>query len=498
MIKFVCQYQPSLKNSSTELLVCPVFSGKQPSHSARQLDQLAEGMIKRLYQSKDIDGKADSIQLLFHAGSLKAKRVLLIGAGDIKEFDQAALFAWLQTASKKIKALDVKNTQIIISDFISKKLPLDRVAELCSRVIEQQQYQYQAGLSKKPEPFKLTQVSLISTEKFQAKTAEQALKQGQAVASGIKLAQELGDLPANICTPTYLAETCKKLAKQSSKASCKVLSEKQMQSLKMGSLLSVSAGSQEPAKLIALEYHGTKSDSKPHVLVGKGVTFDSGGISLKPAAKMEEMKYDMCGAAAVIGTMQAMIALEPEVNIVGLVGATENLPSGIATKPGDVVTSMSGQTIEVINTDAEGRLVLCDVLTYSQRYKPQSIVDIATLTGACVVALGSHASGLYSNQDTLAKALLKAGEESLDRAWHMPLWPEYDKQLESSYADMKNVGGSEGGSVTAACFLARFNKDQRWAHLDIAGTAWATPEHKGASGRPVALLSRYLLDQQSQ
>lgn len=282
---------------------------------------------------------------------------------------------------------------------------------------------------------------------------------------GINTARELGNLPGNICTPNYLAEQAKQLAAGCKKLTSKALGEKQMERLGMGAFLSVSKGSDQEGKLILLEYKGAAANKAPHVLVGKGVTFDTGGISLKPGANMDEMKFDMCGAASVLGTFKALVELDAKVNVVGIIAAAENMPSGGASKPGDVVTSMSGQTIEILNTDAEGRLVLCDALTYAERYKPKSVVDIATLTGACVVALGNHAAGLYSNTQSVADALLKAGEETHDRAWQMPLWDDYQRQLDSNFADMGNIGGMPGGSITAACFLSRYTKKYPWAHL---------------------------------
>src|SRR5690606_25789192 len=318
---------------------------------------------------------------------------------------------------------------------------------------------------------------------------------GSAIAKGVNLARNLGDLPGNICTPTYLANEAKRLARNQPRLSAKILEEKQTKELGMGALLSVSAGSDEPAKLIVLEYRGGGKNDAPVALVGKGITFDTGGISLKPGAGMDEMKYDMCGAASVLGTFQTLLELQLPLNVVGIIPASENMPNGRATKPGDIVTSMSGQTIEILNTDAEGRLVLCDALTYSERFKPKVVIDIATLTGACVIALGAHASGLYSNRDELAQALLAAGQQSNDRAWHMPLWDDYQKQLDSNFADMANIGGREGGSITAACFLSRFTKKFAWAHLDVAGTAWKSGSAKGATGRPVPLLVQYLLNQ---
>ncbi len=319
------------------------------------------------------------------------------------------------------------------------------------------------------------------------------MERGRAIAGGVRLARDLGNMPGNICTPTYLAQQARKLQKRLG-LKVSVLDENRMNRLGMGSLLSVSRGSREPAKLIVLEYHGTGKSSAPVVLVGKGLTFDAGGISLKPAAAMDEMKYDMCGGASVLGTMQAIAEMGLEINVVGIVPASENLPDGAANKPGDIVTSMAGKTIEILNTDAEGRLILCDAITYSRRYKPAVVVDIATLTGACVVALGAHPSGLFTQDDELANELLAAGEHSGDRAWRLPLWDDYQDQLDSPFADMANVGGRHGGAITAACFLSRFTEDLRWAHLDIAGTAWTQGKNKSATGRPVSLLSRFILN----
>ena len=339
----------------------------------------------------------------------------------------------------------------------------------------------------------LKKVTLLLNSRKGAKTTQQEIDRGAAIARGINAARNLGDLPGNVCTPSYLAKQAKGLAKTYDAISCNVLSEKEMASLGMHSLLSVSAGSAEPAKLVVLSYQGGNKSDKPTVLVGKGVTFDSGGISLKPGAGMDEMKYDMCGAASVIGTFTALAEMALPINVTGIIPAVENMPSSTATKPGDIVKSMSGQTIEILNTDAEGRLILCDALTYAARFKPDAVIDIATLTGACVIALGNHASGLFSNCDELADELLTAGQTANDRAWQMPIWTEYDQQLKSNFADMANIGGRNAGSVTAACFLSRFTKDYRWAHLDIAGTAWLSGARKSATGRPVSLLMEYLL-----
>ncbi|MCB1923789.1 MAG: leucyl aminopeptidase, partial [Gammaproteobacteria bacterium] len=317
---------------------------------------------------------------------------------------------------------------------------------------------------------------------------------GNAIGIGTRLAKDLANLPGNLCTPTYLAEQAQALARGSRKLKVTVLSEAQMQKLGMGSLLSVSRGSRQPAKLIVLEYKGGKPGAKPIALVGKGLTFDAGGISIKPAANMDEMKYDMCGGASVLGTIAACADLELPLNVVGVVPSSENLPDGDANKPGDIVTSMSGQTIEILNTDAEGRLILCDALTYTERFEPAAVIDIATLTGACIVALGDQASGLLANDDSLAGELLESGTACGDRAWQLPLWDEYQRQLDSNFADIANIGGGRGGgTITAACFLSRFTKKFKWAHLDIAGTAWLTGAKKGATGRPVPLLTEFLL-----
>jgi len=301
-------------------------------------------------------------------------------------------------------------------------------------------------------------------------------------------------LPGNICTPRYLASEAQKLGRKNERLKTTVLEDKKLEALGMGSLLSVARGSKEPARLISMEYSGGRSGSKPVVLVGKGITFDTGGISLKPGAAMDEMKFDMCGAASVFGVMNALCAMKAKVNVVGLVAAAENMPGSQATKPGDVVTSMSGKTIEVLNTDAEGRLVLCDALSYAEKFKPEAVIDIATLTGAVIIALGHHASGLFSNNDALADELLSAGEASGDRAWRLPIWDEYQQQLKSNFADLANIGGRPAGSVTAACFLSQFAEKYRWAHIDIAGTAWKSGANKGATGKPVSLLIHYLLN----
>ena len=342
----------------------------------------------------------------------------------------------------------------------------------------------------------LTQVDLLLADKTDNKDTKRGIKDGNAVAAGTALAKDLGNMPANICTPTYLANTAKGLAKDYASVTTQILEEAEMKKLGMGSLLSVSQGSAEPAKLIVMHHKGGKAKEAPHVLVGKGITFDTGGISLKPPATMYEMIYDMCGAAAVLGTMRTVAELNLPINVICVIAAAENMPSGTASRPGDIVKTMSGQTVEILNTDAEGRLVLCDALTYIDKFKPATVIDVATLTGAVVVALGAHASAVYANDEELARNLNQAGEDTLDRVWRMPLWEDYQVQLKSAFADMTNTGGRDAGSITAACFLARFTRKYRWAHLDIAGTAHrANGSDKASTGRPVNLLCQYLMDQ---
>jgi len=323
------------------------------------------------------------------------------------------------------------------------------------------------------------------------------LADGLALAAGVTLTKDLGNLPPNVCTPTYLAEQAILLGKTYG-LKIEVLERAALEKLGMGSFLAVAQGSEEPPKLIVLQHLKGNKNDKPVVLVGKGITFDTGGISIKPGAEMDEMKYDMCGAASVLGTFKTIAEMDLPLNVIGIIPTCENMPDGRAVRPGDVVTSMSGLTIEVLNTDAEGRLILCDALTYAERFEPSDVIDIATLTGACVIALGHHATGLFSNNDDLAKELLSAGEASLDRAWHMPMWEEYQPLLDSNFADMANIGGRAGGSITAACFLSRFAKKYDWAHLDIAGTAWKSGKEKGGTGRPVPLLTEFLVARAQQ
>jgi leucyl aminopeptidase len=469
-------------------------STDQLSTSGISIDTATGGLISRLQKSGDIKETLGSSILINEPNGLAAKRLLILSRST-NPLNEQSFLELTKNLAGQITKLPIKNACISLADTEVAGRDSDWQAQQLSRNLGEAGYQFNPFNAKDKKPTQLKQITLALLSRKGLSSLKQQLNLGNAIANGVNLSRELGDLPGNICTPTYLANQSKKLAKKHPHLSCKVLDEKQMAALGMHSLLSVTAGTEQPAKLIVLEYTGAKKGDKPVVLVGKGVTFDSGGISLKPGAGMDEMKYDMCGAASVLGTFSALIDANLAINVVGIIPTVENMPSGKATRPGDIVKSMSGQTIEILNTDAEGRLILCDALTYAGRFKPKSVIDIATLTGACVMALGSHATGLLSNNDALAATLDTAGQTSGDRVWRLPLWNEYDKQLKSNFADMANIGGREAGTITAACFLGRFTKDYHWAHLDIAGTAWNSGANKGATGRPVPLLTQFLIEQ---
>ncbi len=485
-----CKTMDDIADTATECLVVPV-RGELENKAAKALNRASKGKIKALLAAGDFSSAAGTTLMLPTGIGTAAKRVLLVGIGSAAKTEAGSFSKIVEQALTAAGRSGAAEASFALADIKVEQRGTQWQLQTVARIAENLQYSYSRTLSRKSPQPTLRKLYLQG-----ANTAadKRAIAQGSAIAGGIALARELGDLPANICTPSYLAGEARKLGRNRDNVKVSVLDEKRMRELKMESLLSVSAGSKEPAKLIVIEYRGGKKGDAPQVLVGKGITFDSGGISLKPGAKMDEMKYDMCGAAGVLGTTAAVIEMKLKLNLVTIVAAAENMPSGTATKPGDVVTSMSGQTIEVLNTDAEGRLVLCDALTYAERFKPAAVIDVATLTGACVVALGKHATGLFSNYDELADQLLAAGTDSGDRGWRMPLWEDYQQQLKSNFADIANIGGPEAGSVTAACFLARFTKQYRWAHLDIAGAAWLGGAQKGATGRPVAMLSQYLID----
>jgi len=490
----------SIKQGSPEKLksgciAVGVFESGKLSASARAIDVAAKHALSDVIARGDMTGKASSTLLLHKLPGIAAERVLLVGLGKASELNNKTSVEILRATFTALNATAAKDAALyIVDDGVGK----DAAWVVKQAVFAAAEQAFRAdGLKSKPaKAATLKHVTFATLDKPSA-ALKDVLDQAAATARGMELTKTLGNLPANICTPSYLAAKALALDKAHKSIKTTVLEEKDMQKLGMGSLLSVTRGSEQPAKLITMEYHGADKKQKPVVLVGKGITFDTGGISLKPGADMDEMKYDMSGAASVLGTMQAIAEMGLKLNVVGVIPTCENMPSGKATRPGDIVTSMSGQTIEILNTDAEGRLILCDALTYSKKFDPDTVIDIATLTGACVIALGHVASGLFSNEDKLARELLAAGEQAYDRAWQLPLWEDYQSLLDSNFADMQNIGGRAGGTITAACFLARFTKDYRWAHLDIAGTANKSGKDKGATGRPVPLLTQYLINRTS-
>ena len=430
--------------------------------------------------------KLASTLMLGKVEGYKSKRVLVVGLGE-SPLTRKDFIKVLKSLSSAMGNSKVKN---VVIPFIEVEDADEAwIQTSTARVLKNESYKVnKVGVQEEPSDIVLEAVNLYSKN-----NGASEIQKGVAVANGMALTRELGDLPPNICTPTYIADAAKSLAKTYN-LECEILEESEMESLGMNSLLSVSKGSSQPGKLISLSY-SNNGNAAPIVLVGKGVTFDSGGISLKPGSGMDEMKYDMCGAASVLGTMSAIAEMNLKVNLIVVVPAVENMPAHNASRPGDVVKSMSGQTIEILNTDAEGRLILCDALTYCEKYKPKTVIDIATLTGAVIIALGKHHSGVMSNDQSLADALKISGEAAQDTVWQLPLDDEYDDLLKSNFADMANIGGREAGTVTAACFLARYTKKYSWAHIDIAGTAWLGGSKKGATGRPVPLLTQYIMDQ---
>ena len=453
--------------------------------------------ISKIVHSEDFTGTLGQTHIVYNPIGLKSKRLLLIGGGESKKLDANNAARMLAAGLEAVLASSAASVHFAVASLNVKDETPAWVCQRLAQEAETASYRYNATKSKKTKEVSANLISVSPSKGARRKSLEEALKTGNAIGAGINRARHLGNLPGNVCTPSYLADEAVALGNKFSSMKVKILGEKQMERLKMGSLLSVSAGSAEEAKLIVMEYRGTTAGSRPHVLIGKGVTFDTGGISLKAGAGMDEMKFDMCGAASVIGAMATVAQLKLPINVVGLVGAVENMPSSTATKPGDIVTSMAGKTIEVLNTDAEGRLVLCDVLTYAERYKPRSVIDIATLTGAAVATFGSYVSALLSNDDKLTEELIECGKSSLDRVWPLPLWEEYQPLLNSNFADIANIGGPRAGTITAACFLSRFAEKFKWAHLDIAGSAWHSGAQKGATGRPVALLVEYLSQQKA-
>ena len=478
----------------TQCAIVGVYENGQLSPSARVLDKASKGYLRKILKRDDISGKTNQTLLLHDVPNVGATRVLLVGLGNEKTMDSAKYADIARTVIGKIKAISSRTNLCCLLEVDVPGRSIDWKTQRIVESFEAGLYSFTKMKGKPPvNTDSIESVDLLLDDKSKLETVQSAIAVGSALTAGISSAKTLGNLPGNICTPTYLADQAKQLAKDYSSITTKVIEEKEIETLGMGAFMSVTRGSVQPGKLIVITHKGGKAKEAPHVLVGKGITFDTGGISLKPGAAMHEMIWDMCGAASVFGTMVAIAEQGLAMNVVGVIAAAENMPSGDASRPGDIVKTMSGQTVEILNTDAEGRLVLCDALTYIDQFNPKTVIDVATLTGACIIALGSHASAMYANDDGVAADLTKAGEDSLDRVWRMPLWEDYQVQINSAFADMANIGGREAGSITAACFLARFTKKYRWAHLDVAGSAFkGSGPSKGSTGRPVSLLFEYL------
>lgn len=481
----------SIEHLKSDCVLVGIYSNQTLSLAAQVLDNITNGLISNVIKRGDILGKLNDTLLLNVIPNKNIERILLVGLGEQKPLSIKNYRKVLISAISAIKKARFESATITLVDIEVEKADEVLKTRQIVEVFEDAMYQFTECKSKSSDEVMLKNIGILTLD---STLAQIGIEQGLAISGGMNLAKHLADLPANICTPTFLAEQGLKLAKDFNKIETTILNVVDMEALGMGSLLGVTRGSREPAKLISIEYKGSETNANPIVFVGKGLTFDAGGISLKPGAGMDEMKYDMCGGAAVLGTLQAAAKLNLPLNIVGLIPATENLPDGQACKPGDILTSMSGKTIEVLNTDAEGRLILCDTLTYAKRFNPDVVIDLATLTGAVLVALGRIPSGLLGNDDELCNDLIIASEIANDSVWRLPLWEEYQEQLKSNFADLANIGGKDAGTITAACFLANFAEDFRWAHLDIAGTAWRTGNSKGATGRPVPLLTQYLLN----
>lgn len=491
----------SLEKIDTDCLVIPVWNENDLGEIGKELSGVTQGQIETLLKEGNLASKSGSSLLLHHVHGLKAKRVLLVRVGSKETFTatvfRKALTQWADT----VLDLPAKAVTFILPHVKNDQQPLEWIYREATQKLIQQSYRFNTLKADAPLASTIETISFYLPKDISTAKVEENIRLGEAIGNGMLFTRHLGDLPGNICTPTYLADQAKTLAKKSRQLKVKVLEESAIKKLGMLSFLSVTRGSIEPPKLIVLEYNGLKNKDKPIVLVGKGITFDTGGISIKPRENMDDMKYDMSGAGTILGIFDALAALNLPLNVVGIIPTCENMPSGSATKPGDIVKSMSGQTIEILNTDAEGRLILCDALTYAKNFNPALVIDLATLTGACIIALGRVASGLFSHDDKLSAELLRAGEMTGDRAWRMPLFDEYQEQLDSAFADMANIGGPAAGSITAASFLARFTKDYPWAHLDIAGTADKVgaipkcPKARGATGRPIPMLMEFLLQQ---
>ncbi len=480
----------------TECAILPVFDGRTLHGATQDFDRASRGAIAKLVRSGEAPSRLGTCTLVHRTQGTAAARWLLVGCGKRADFSTKRLTTALAAAVNHLRTGGIREATSFLAYDAPAGLAPAAAARHSVETARASLYRFDELKSHRDPPSRLTRLGLGFPSGTQLSDVRAGIKVGNAIAAGTNLARDLGNRPANICTPSHLADVARTIAKRFKRMQAKVLDEAEIRKLGMGALLCVTQGADEPPRLIVLEYRGGGAQDAPIALCGKGVTFDTGGISIKPAAKMDEMKFDMCGAASVLGAMHTLGELQPAINVVAVIPACENMPSGRATRPGDVVKSLSGQTVEIINTDAEGRLILCDAITYARRFKPRCIIDVATLTGACVIALGHVYSGLFCNDEPLAKALLEAADRSLDLAWRLPLHEEYGESLRSNFADFANSGTRDGGASVGANFLSRFVEGEKWAHLDIAGVAWRANANKGATGRPVPLLVDYLLSSQ--
>jgi len=477
----------------TACAIVPIYSGGGLSSTARSLDAACGGVITRAVTNGDIKGDTGEVLLLTETGNQRCQRVLLVGLGAKSKLDRRAWRKATRSALATVARGKYAEAVFHLTAESVRGADAYRRARMAVETWLEISYRFTVMKSEPGEkPPALQALGLASSARDQ-RAVRRGISHGEAIGRAVALTRDLGNLPPNICTPSYLVERAREIAKKGRKLTLTALTPAAIRKLRMGAFLAVTQGAIEEPRFIELKYQGAKASEKPVVLIGKGITFDSGGISIKPSGAMDEMKFDMCGAATVLGVMQAVSELRLPINVVGIVPTCENMPSGSATRPGDIVRTMSGQTVEILNTDAEGRLILCDAITYAERFKPAVMIDIATLTGACLVALGRVRSGLLGNSDRLANALLAAGEMADDRAWRLPLDEDYAELLKSPFADVANVGGRDAGTITAAIFLSRFVGKTDWAHLDIAGTAWIQGKNKGGTGRPVPLLMEFLL-----
>ncbi|MBH97663.1 MAG: leucyl aminopeptidase [Rhodospirillaceae bacterium] len=484
-------------SQKTSCAILPIFEGRKIKGVTGEFNTAVKNQLSQLIRSGSSSTKLGQTLLVTQLEGVPADKLLLVGCGKESDFNAKRLSLAISAAAIEISKAGIREATSYlaygpvqgISEYYASRLTVETAKSVL--------YRFDEMKSRPLTKSRALRLAIAVNRREKAKEARLGVSHGQAISLGMDIARDLGNRPPNLCTPTHLANESKELARTTKNLKTKILSEQDMKSLGMGALLSVTRGAKEPAKFIVMEYQGGTEKDETIVLCGKGITFDTGGISLKPPPKMDEMKFDMCGAATVIGTMAALGKIQSSLNVIALIPACENMPGSEATRPSDIVKSMSGQTIEIINTDAEGRLILCDALTYASRYNPSLIIDVATLTGACVIAIGHVYTGLFSNNDELSYDLVNAGKRSLDPAWRLPVDDEYGESIESNFADFANSGAREGGASIAAQFLSRFVGKTPWAHLDIAGIAWKTNREKGATGRPVPMLMDFLLNRKN-